>query len=202
MKVSQKNIYSQNHNTFFSYSIVFRQWSHSKSLMNNHSLLTSITYSSPYPPNIHILTRLHNELAFLFFCGVNIWTWSISYDFCRNSISGDFNDSLMIGKTTLDYFTLACILLEHIFVFSIIKVFITLINDVLASLPFLQTNITSACQELWVAMALLPLHDLIILELSSGSVTQPLGLYSKFSADCLWLIQLGQLLMPCPSAVT
>lgn len=51
-------------------------------------------------------------------------------------------------------------------------------------------------------MALLPLRDLMILELSSGSVTQPLGLYSKLSAESLWLIQLGQLLMPVPSAVT
>lgn len=50
---------------------------------------------------------------------------------------------------------------------------------------FLQTNIASACSELWVAMALLPLRDLMILELSSGSVTQPLGLYSKFSAESL-----------------
>lgn len=67
---------------------------------------------------------------------------------------------------------------------------------------FFQTNIVSTCSELWVAMALLPLCDLIILELSSGSVTQPLRLYSKFSAESLWLIQLGQLLKPGPSAVT
>lgn len=58
---------------------------------------------------------------------------------------------------------------------------------------FLQTNIASACSELCVAMALLPLRDLIILELSSGSVTQPLGLSSKFSAESLWLIQLDHL---------
>ena len=82
------------------------------------------------------------------------------------------------------------------FFLEYIKAFTTLIHDTLHLFPFPQTNKASACSGLWVtvALTLLPLPDPRILELSFGSVTPFLWLYSKFSAENLRLVQFGQLL--------